>query len=56
MKIVQDEVQKLKLAADDVRCFLVVKDTVWGGLRNGTIQIFNIEVCNHGNIDGSLLL
>jgi hypothetical protein len=30
---------------DDVRCFLVVKDNVWCGLRNGTIVILEKKVC-----------
>lgn len=44
MRISKRNAEKIKITADDIRCFLVVDDCVWCGLRNGTIQILDKQV------------
>ena len=44
MRIDKGQLVKIKLTADDIRCFLIVGDAVWCGQRNGTIQILDRKV------------
>lgn len=45
MRIDKRQTVKIKITADDIRCFLIVGDAVWCGLRNGTLQILDKKVC-----------
>jgi hypothetical protein len=46
MRIDKGHSVKIKITADDIRCFLIVGDAVWCGQRNGTIQILDRKVCS----------
>ena len=55
MRIDKGHSVKIKTTADDIRCFLIVGDSVWCGQRNGTIQILDRKVKSQSFFYHSLL-